>query len=171
MKKGSRGFSLIELIVALGLLSILMAIAIFSYKRYEARYRCHAAGTVLAQDIRFQQARARALDGPQGIYFTTKYFYSLGSGDSIASYQPNRPQRDVDLTQQYQGIYVQRIHDDIANTDNSPAYFISFSPQATDSSGIWTPLSGFQGYIVLNGGNAEVNVKIAANKEVTVEIR
>jgi prepilin-type N-terminal cleavage/methylation domain-containing protein len=171
MKKALSGFSLIELMVAIGLLCILMALAAFGYKRYEARFRCNAAATILAQDLRLQQERARTMDGPQGIYFRTKYKYSLGSGTSILNFASSRNPRNVDLTQQYNGIFIEAIHDNADAVDHPPPYYIFFDPRAADASGTWTPLSGFSGYIIFNGGNVKVNVKIAANKEVTIEAK
>lgn len=174
MKKSYSGFTFIELMIAISVLAIMMAIAVFGYRAYEARYRCQAIAQILAMDLRLQQERTRTLDEPQGIYFFSKTQYFLGSGTSITDFTHASPRRNVDLTQQYYGITIDKIHDDTSTTsiDNSPPYYIYFDPKAVDTAtNTWTPLSGFHGYILIKGGYSNVYVIVGADKEISVEIK
>ncbi|MGV8124704.1 MAG: prepilin-type N-terminal cleavage/methylation domain-containing protein [Candidatus Xenobiia bacterium LiM19] len=171
MKRRSSGFTFMELMIVILILSILLSIASFALKNYESRYRCQAAAQVLAMDIRLQQQRARSRDEQQGIFFYSSTRYALGRHPTSLSpnetlFVPNNPPRIVNLTDQYNGVVV----DSVGGSLSFPQY-IYFDPSTVDSAGNWIPLSGFTGDIVFKGSRSFVTLTVQANMEITITIR
>lgn len=61
-----RGFTLIEMLVAITIMLLLFGIGIVSYLRFDSRQQLIQAGEELKSDLRIAQARARTGDRPDG---------------------------------------------------------------------------------------------------------
>jgi len=165
-----RGVTLIELMVGIGIVAILMSIAAFGYKNYEARYRCQSAAQVLIMDIRMQQQRAKRFDMEQGIYFYNQYVYALGTTENrtpaSAFFTQTHPRRVVDLRQQYYGVYIESVG------GTPPPCYMKFDPSAVDTgTGDWKPFSGFKGNVVMKGNARTITLTIQENREITTHMQ
>jgi len=64
-----RGFSLLELLLVLGILAIVSAIAAPQYAKAAARYRIEAAAQRIVADLELAQRRARTIGASQTVTF------------------------------------------------------------------------------------------------------
>lgn len=62
-----KGFTFIEIIVALSIFAFITALVVVRYNLYEARQAARSAAFVMMSDLRLQQQRAFAVDETQGI--------------------------------------------------------------------------------------------------------
>ncbi len=86
MRKRS-GFSLIELMVVIGIISIILAIAIPDFARNQQRARIRSGAQAIAQD--FRQIRERALSRGQRFSITipdSRHYQVTGPGGSVSSF-------------------------------------------------------------------------------------
>src|SRR5450830_1591236 len=77
-----KGFTLLELTVAMAIVMILVTIALPSLDRYVARVRLRFAGTMLVQDLRDMQANAVCEDCFYTMVFVTnenRYYFRQGT--------------------------------------------------------------------------------------------
>ena len=82
-----KGFTLLELVVAMAIVMILVTIAVVPLDRYVARVRLRFAGMTLVQDLRDMQANAVCEDAFYTIVFVTdKNYYYIHPGTK--SYAP-----------------------------------------------------------------------------------
>lgn len=107
-----RGLTLAEIIVALGIMGILMAIALPQYRNFRDRRTAEGAALVLASDIRERMQRAKTLDvtpstGVCGLAFdptSTAAVYKVVEGqiDPITNTAiPPHLVRTVDFVKEY----------------------------------------------------------------------
>jgi len=67
MNPGRRGFTLIELIVALFISACILSMVMLKFSVYEARHGGRSAAQVLISDLKMQQERAFAMESVYGI--------------------------------------------------------------------------------------------------------
>lgn len=170
-RRPTSGFTLIELMIVLFIFAVILAINFAAYRRYESRYRLYAVSEILAMDLKLQMQRARTLDDQRGIFFYSKTRYALGSHPLTAplnphSFVPSNPRREVNLSNEFSGITIESITGQ-AGFPGSFGY-VYFSPRTADASNTWTPMSGFQGEIVISGGDQKAVLTVQSSKEVTI---
>jgi prepilin-type N-terminal cleavage/methylation domain-containing protein len=80
-----RGFSMIEIIVVMAILTILMSIAMPNYRRWRANVQVRQAAEQLAQDINKQRSEARRTNSTRTISFGSNSYTLNGSTYAMPS--------------------------------------------------------------------------------------
>lgn len=84
--QAGNGFSLVELLVSITVLSLIFGLAIASYSRFNRRERIKQAGQTLRTDLRYAQTRAISAQKPDSgcTTFTGMRFTFVSGGYTIA---------------------------------------------------------------------------------------
>jgi len=167
-----KGFTILELMMAMVIVAIMFSLAMMAYQNYETRTRVMGAAQVLVMDVRLQQQRARTLDESQGILFSDKHHYSLGRCDdwsNTLTFHRSYPPREVDMQQSFSGVFI-----DTLKKNGVPMSFpvaIKLDPSATDGAGRWVPFSGDVVEVVLKGRTVTYTVNVQAGGDVVLSGR
>lgn len=87
MARARRGFTLVELVIVLAVISLIAGMAVPRYASASARYRVKAAARRVAADLEMARRLARANSGPVQVRFTagvkSAYLVVLGDQETL----------------------------------------------------------------------------------------
>ncbi|MDQ7823710.1 MAG: prepilin-type N-terminal cleavage/methylation domain-containing protein [Candidatus Eremiobacteraeota bacterium] len=129
-----RGFSIVELMVSLGILGVIIAIIIPNFNNYTASATCRNAALILYQDVLAMRQRAQAISFDTGIDISppdpsgsSPPVYTLWESDDLEETVIKR----VDLSR----LFSKEIR--FYFNPPSPSSDLRFTPSRTDDTGSW----------------------------------
>jgi type II secretory pathway pseudopilin PulG len=96
--KRRKGFSLIEIIMILSIVSFVVVMATPSYRRYTSAWTCRSATQLLYTDLLYLRQRAFSLCMPTGVFFDPSGKYTLWENYTAGVEFPETARPCADMT-------------------------------------------------------------------------